>query len=93
MKVRAISFRSTRTWASGRVFSSIGACIWLKAPRLAAIPAYTRVDATMMWQTAERLRLQVGVQNAFDSEHTEFLRRSGPQAEIGRAVYAQATFR
>jgi iron complex outermembrane receptor protein len=59
----------------------------------AAVPAYTRLDAAVVWAITQRLRLQVGVQNALDPQHSEFLRRSGPQAEIGRAVYAQMTLR
>jgi outer membrane receptor protein involved in Fe transport len=58
-----------------------------------AIPAYTRFDAAAVWQASERLGLQLGIQNALDPRHREFLPRSGPQAEIERAVYAQLTVR
>lgn len=57
------------------------------------IPAYTRFDAAAVWQATERLGLQLGIQSALDSRHSEFQVRTGPQPEIGRAVYAQLTVR
>ena len=58
-----------------------------------AIPAYTRADAGITWDASERLRWRIGIQNALDPQHSEFQRRNGPQAAIGRAVYGQLTVR
>ena len=53
-----------------------------------AVPAYTAVDATLMWQMRRRLALAVAVQNVFDVAHPEY----GPaptRSEIERGVYVE----
>jgi iron complex outermembrane receptor protein len=53
-----------------------------------AVPAYTAVDATLLWPIRQRLSLLVGVENLFDPSHPEY----GPAAsrsELGRAAYVE----
>ncbi len=57
------------------------------------IPNYTRLDGNITWTPKPGVALQVGVQNATDPQHPEFLRRSGAQSEIETAFYAQMTLK
>jgi outer membrane receptor protein involved in Fe transport len=66
---------------------------WVDSAQSGAIPAYGRLDANLTWTPQPGLDVQIGVQNAVNPEHPEFLHRSGPQAEIEAAVYGQITCR
>jgi iron complex outermembrane receptor protein len=53
-----------------------------------AVPAYTAMDATFIWNIRKRLALTVAVQNLFDETHPEY----GPvptRSEFDRALYIE----
>jgi iron complex outermembrane recepter protein len=56
------------------------------------IPSYARLDANLTWTPRSGMAVQVGIQNALDPEHPEFVPRSGPQSEIETAIYGQLTW-
>jgi iron complex outermembrane receptor protein len=53
-----------------------------------AVPAYTTVDATLVWQTRGKLALAVTVQNLFDDSHPEY-GRAPARSELERALYVE----
>jgi iron complex outermembrane receptor protein len=53
-----------------------------------AVPAYTAVDATFVWNVRKRLAVSVAIQNLFDGAHPEY----GPEptrSELDRGVYVE----
>jgi iron complex outermembrane receptor protein len=53
-----------------------------------AVPAYSTVDATLIWNTRKRLAVTVAVQNLFDDSHPEY----GPaptRSELERGLYVE----
>jgi iron complex outermembrane receptor protein len=53
-----------------------------------AVPAYTTMDATLIWSTRQRLQLALSVQNLFDDSHPEY----GPadtRSQLERGVYLE----
>jgi iron complex outermembrane receptor protein len=58
------------------------------------IPGYTRVDSALSWRPVSRGELKIGARNLFNKEHVEFFdQQAGPSTELGRSVYARATWR
>ncbi len=53
-----------------------------------AVPAYTTMDATVIWNFRRRLELVFAVQNLFDESHPEF-GPAGTRNELERGVYVE----
>jgi iron complex outermembrane receptor protein len=58
------------------------------------VPQYLRGDLRLGWRPTEKLEFSVGVQDAFEANHVEFLSSQFPQLEeVPRNFYGKVTWR
>jgi iron complex outermembrane receptor protein len=58
------------------------------------VPQHVRGDVRLGWRPNEKLEFSVGVQDAFEANHVEFLSSRFPQLEeVPRNVYGKITWR